>query len=335
MIKLLNARNYIVVKTRQELVEAMNCHLCSFIIKEGNNYITLWERYLGTWHKKVYSYDKSNIVEDDNTTGLEAYRLFYKYCGKEEVEKMKYYYTPIASWESYEQLHYYNPIYAKQKIYENIYEFDANSAFTYGSLQLPDVFSSLKEYMLGLYKNKKNAIDKVHRKRYKNLQNFLIGYFARIKQFVAVRSNIINYSNLNIQLRMAEITNKGGKVFLSNTDSIITDDIGCDIMQKYVGDEVGLFKLEKIVDRLYYVSSNAYQLGDEIKYSGVRYFAKQNTDFFNDVVGVQSGSFIKQYDFSIESDGVLSKLCRVEKDIIYVDVYTTIGEYIKTVIYRL
>ena len=336
MLEFFHTRNYIVAKNHQEVEEAKQCQLCTFIIQEVNDYIFLWEYFARRWHRKIYHMSEiSNDVEPDKTTGLEAYRLFFNYCGRDEVNKMKAYYTPIEKWESYEQLHYYNSEFANQKIFKNIYEYDANSAFTYGALQLPEVFIKLKEYMLSLYRKKEKATSKSERTRYKNLMNFLVGYFARIKDLVSVRSEIINYSNINIKEKMVEIFNNGGIVYLSNTDSIVTDERGADILEKYKGTDVGLFKLEKKVDKLYYVSSNAYQLGNDIKYSGVKFFARKHTDFINDIVAKQSGNLVNEYDFCIDGEGIETKLCRVEKGIIYVDIYSTIGEYIKSVIYRL
>ena len=72
-------------------------------------------------------------------------------------------------------------------------------------------------------------------------------------------------------------------------------------MEKYIGDDVGKFKLECTSNKLFYKSSNAYQIGDKIVYSGVGYFARKHTDFFNDKAAIQSGSFIKPIDFTINS----------------------------------
>ena len=84
-------------------------------------------------------------LSDIETTGNKAYQSFYSYCGKEEIEKMKHILSPIPIWESFEQMHFANYEFSQQKIYKTIYEYDANSSFTFGALQLPDGFNLLKE----------------------------------------------------------------------------------------------------------------------------------------------------------------------------------------------
>ena len=50
---------------------------------------------------------------------------------------------------------------------------------------------------------------------------------------------------------MAEIVSHKGFVYLSNTDSIVTNEVGAEIMEKYKGDGVGQFKLSTLDDKLY------------------------------------------------------------------------------------
>lgn len=330
MIKLSPTRNYIVIRDRCELGRAKAVNLCRYIILEQNNIIYIWERVRGKWNCNKYVVFDNDTERDEVTTGLEAYQSFYYYCGKSEVNKMKSYYTPINIWESNEQLHYANFEYANEKIYQTIYEFDANSAFTYGTLQLPEEFDKLKEYMSTLYDAKRDAQNKITRSKFKNLQNYLVGYFARVRELVAVRSEIIGQSNRNITMRMAEIVAGGGKVYLSNTDSIITDEIGADIIQKYIGVAAGQFKLEKTSDRLFYRSSNAYQIGDKIVYSGIPYFARKNMDLFKDIFAEQRGHLIDSFDFTIdEEDGYCVKLCRVRFGEITVTICNKLGELLE------
>lgn len=336
MISLTSSKNYIIVKNRKELELAKTCDICRYIIWEDNNIIYIWSKQFGKWVKEKYVAFGNDKIKDDETTGLRAYQSFYAYCGKEEIEKMKHIFTPIPMWESYEQMHYANIDYMGEKIYQPIYEFDANSAFTYGALQLPKGFELLKEYMVELFEHKKSAQNKITRSKYKNLQNYLVGYFARIKDFVRVRSEIIRASNLNIQMRMAEIVSKKGLVYLSNTDSIITNEIGAEIMEKYKGDYVGQFKLSTFTDRLYYKSPNAYQIGEKVVYSGVKYFARKHTDFFKERYAEQTGSLIQPFDFAIEAtDETYYKLCRVKYGEITVTVVNRIGEKLDTIIYKL
>ena len=336
MISLTSSKNYILVKNRKELELAKTCDICRYIIWEDNNIIYIWTKQFGKWVKEKYVAFGNDNAKDDETTGLRAYQSFYAYCGKEEIERMKHIFTPIPMWESYEQMHYANIDYIGEKIYQPIYEFDANSAFTYGALQLPKGFELLKEYMVELFEHKKNAQNKITRAKYKNLQNYLVGYFARIKDFVRVRSEIIRASNLNIQMRMAEIVSSKGSVYLSNTDSIITNEIGAEIMEKYKGDGVGQFKLSTFTDRLYYKSPNAYQIGEKVVYSGVKYFARKHTDFFKERYAEQTGSLIQPFDFAIEAtDETYYKLCRVKYGEITVTVVNRIGEKLDTIIYKL
>ena len=336
MISLTSSKNYIVIKDKKELELAKACDICRYIILEDNNVIYIWTRLFGKWVKEKYVAFGEEKVKDEETTGYQAYQSFYAYCGKDEIEKMKHIFTPIPMWESYEQMHYANVDFMGEKIHQPIYEFDANSAFTYGTLQLPNGFELLKEYMTGLYEKKQNATNKITRSKYKNLQNYLIGYFSRIKDFVRVRSEIIRASNLNIQMRMAEIVSHKGLVYLSNTDSIVTNEVGAEIMEKYKGDGVGQFKLSTLADKLYYKSPNAYQLGEKIVYSGVRYFARKHTDFFEERYAEQTGTLIKPFDFAIEAtNDIYYKLCRVAYGEITVTVVNKIGEKLDTIIYKI
>lgn len=329
------ARTYIIIKNVKELEIAKQNHLCMHIIYESNNCIYIWNRINSKWIKTVYSvYGKVKEL-DFETTGLKAYQSFYYYCGAEEVEKMKLILSPIDVWDSYEQMHYANIDFVGQKIYKNIYEFDANSSFTFGVFQLQEGFEKLKEYYDYLYNQKENAKNQLIRSKYKNLQNYLIGYFARVKQFVALRSNIIFNSNMNIVSKMKEIKREGGEVYLSNTDSIVTDDIGNEVMQQYIGTKAGQFKLQIKTDRLFYNSSNSYQIGEKVVYSGVKYFARKYTDFFKELYAEQEGSLVVGYDFDFEYENEEYKnLCRVKNGEIKVKVYNKIGELVDIIIYK-
>lgn len=335
-MKIHSIRNYVVIKSMKELQEAKQVPFCRFIICELSNTITVWNKLFGKWNKTEYTYFGEQKVQDYTVTGHSAYLKFYKYCGKEEVEKMKKILQPIPLWESYEQMHYYNPEFVQTKIHEPIYELDVNSAFTYGVLMLESGFDKLKEYMLYLYDKKKNAIDKITSSKYKNLMNFLIGYFARIKDFVALRSKIIHNSNKNVQANIIRIKQNNGKAYISSTDSIITDKLGFDAMSDYIGTNVGQFKVKQVADKLYYNSSNSYQIGDKVVFSGVKYFARKNTDFFKGLTAVQSGNFIHQDDIDLfEEDKELSKLCRVSLEGVTVSIFNQLGEKINEKYYTI
>lgn len=336
MFDLYNSRNYIIIKDKIELKQAQFVELCRYIILEDNNVIYIWEKEASKWVKYRYVMFGSSKEKDDEITGNLAYMSFYNYCGRSEIERMKNILSPIPIWESYEQMHYANIDFLGQKLYQNIYEFDANSAFTYGVMQLPQGFEPLKDYMQELFDKKQEATNPIIRSKYKNLQNYLIGYFARIKAFIRVRSDIIMRSNENIMLRMSEIANKKGNVYLSNTDSIVTDDIGAEVMQKYIGDKVGQFKLSKKADRLCYKSPNAYQIGDKLVYSGVKYFARINTDFFEDKYARQEGNLIEGFDFQLEAEDEMSiRLCRCRYGQIDVYVANPLGELLDVITYKI
>lgn len=334
-MNIINIRNYIIIKNIKELNNAKDNPLCCFIIYEEPNKITIWNRFIDKWNISRFSIDGDKVEEEDDTTGLKSYIEFYKYCGKEQVDIMKKVLRPIPIWESEEQMHYSNPKYEDTKIQETIYELDINSSFTYGVLMLPEEFYKFKEYMLLLYDKKKNAESKLTRQKYKNLQNFLIGYLSRIKDFVAVRSKIIENSNRNVIKYMTIASNAGGKVFLSNTDSIITDKVGYNALKKYISNEVGFLKINSVTNKLYYISSNRYQLGNKIVYSGMGYFARKHTDFFNDKIATQKGKFIEPYDFILTEDEENKKVCKIRNGKVIVTVYNKIGEVLSKYIYSM
>lgn len=330
------SRYYIRIKSFRELQEAQRNTICKRIIYEVKNVIYIWNRQEKKWVENIYVVDGSHKDFDYKTSGFEAYCKFCKYVGMEELEKMKLVYNDINIFDSTEQMHYANIEQSHIKIYKPIYVYDCNSSFTYGALQLPEQFNKLKEYLLYLYEQKKKAKTKLDRSKFKNLQNYLIGYFARVKGLITVRSDIIKYSNQNIVNKMREIHQAGGTVYISNTDSIITDEIGNTVMQKYKGDDVGQFKLEAVSDKLFYKSSNCYQVGNKIKYSGIEYFANKHTDFFKDLFAEQYGSLIKDYDYDLEeSEEDLINICSIDKDKIIVVIKNGIGETIQKIIYKI
>ena len=107
-------------------------------------------------------------------------------------------------------------------------------------------------------------------------------------------------------------------------------------MEKYYGHNVGQFKLELKTDKLFYKSPNAYQIGEKIVYSGVKYFARKHTDFFEEKYAIQSGSLIKELEFSIDAtEEGYQKLCKVYYGEITVTVFNSIGETIETIKYRI
>ena len=335
-MKLPNTRNYIIIEKDDELYSAMQNMYCRFIIQERANTIFLWHKVQSKWKFYKFSFFGESAKSEDGTRGIEAYQRFYKYCGKEKIEEMKKVLPNIEIWESEEQLHYYNPKYANKLLKGNFYEIDINSSFTNGVLKLSDDFILLKKYMLELYDKKMNAKNKKEKIRNKNLQNFLIGYFARIKDFVSLRSQIIKNSNDYVIEKIALIERSGGVAYLSNTDSIITNDVGYNLLKDFIGDEVGMFKLEIKSNKLYYQSSNCYQIGNKLVYSGVRYFARKHTNLYTGQTAKQNGELIKGYDFDLEAlEEEGNNICKIKESKIIVTVYNKIGEEIDRIIYKI
>lgn len=336
MLKLSSTNNYIIIKNKLELNEAKQCDMCGYIIFEDNNRIYIWKRVYLKWELTKYTFFSNYKEKDLETTGLKAYQSFYDYCGKTEVEKMKHILKPIPMWESCEQIHYANIDYINEKLYEPIYVFDVNSSFTFGTTLLPEGFEPLKDYMINLYNLRKGSKNDITKTKYKNMMNYLIGYFARISEFVSLRSKIIELSNSNIYKHMSKIRKQGGICFLSNTDSIITNEKGAEVMLPIVSNELGKFKLELKTDKLCYKGSNAYQVGDKVVYSGVGYFERKHTDFFTEQKAYSTGTLIKSFNFKInENDKMYTKLCKVTYGEIVVDIYNKIGELINKAIYKI
>lgn len=335
-MKYLSIGNYVKARSFKEVAEAMNIDLCRYIVYETNEYIYAWYRYNGKWYKEKYCAYHEVRESDEETKGFDAYMRFYSYCGKAEIERMKTILRPMEIWESEEQLHYSNPEYAKKKIKEKVYVVDCNSSFTYGALQLPSGFDILKQYMTELYEFKRTAERPKIRSKYKNLMNFLIGYFARIDSFVSLRSEIIKNSNDNIINHIRKIRRLGGKVYISNTDSIFTDEVGMDYMSKFIGDGVGEFKLERQADRFIYLSSNAYQLDNKLTYSGIPYLERKHTDLLNDRFAKQEGELIVPRDYlPLISEKENAKICKLKYGEIKVTVTDALGEILEIIKYNI
>ena len=326
-------RNCVVLKDMTDLKKAKASKIVRLIFFEDSNVINIWARSFGKWVRAKYVACDEDKEIDYNTTGFEAYLDFYNYAGNDKIEEMKQHCEVIDQKDSYEQLHYFNYEMARQKIYQDIYVLDVNSSFTYGITQLPKEFDILKEYMLKLYEKKKNAKNKITRNRYKNLQNYLIGYFARVKEFVWLRSEIIKNSNMNVLETATKIKKGKGLVYLCNTDSIVTDLTGYNLVKDQIGDELGQFKLEKVANRLYYKSSNCYQLDDKVTYSGVKYFARKHIDFFDDKVAIQYGSLLDEFDGLEIEDGL--KVVKVRLGKIEVKSFNPFGEVIEKKVYKM
>lgn len=333
-MKFYSIGNYVKVNSFKEVASAMKIDLCRYIVYEGNEYIYAWYRFNGKWYKEKYCAYHEVKDTDEDTKGMDAYLRFYQYCGRDEIERLKRILRPMEIWESEEQLHYSNPEFARTRIEKDIYVVDCNSSFTHGVMQLPDSFDILKEYMLELYNLKASAKTTRERSKYKNLQNFLIGYFARVQAFISLRSEIITNSNDNILTHIRNIKRIGGTVYISNTDSIFTDNIGMDYMSKYIGNGVGEFKLERTASKFIYLSSNAYQLDDKLTYSGLPYLERKHTDLFENRYARKSGQLIVPKDYiDIVSEKEYTKICSLGLGEIEVTVTDPLGEVLEIIKY--
>lgn len=325
-------RVWSVAKAIPEIKMLKEIKLCSGIAFERGEQITLFFKNKTGWTQCDYLGENDTAFD---VSGNSAYRAFYSFCGREEIEKMKKVLPKIEIWESVEQIHYFDFHYAETFIFDKIYEVDVNSSFAYGSLKLSGQFSLLKKYMLMLFAGKRTAATLRERDFFKKMQNYLIGYFARIKDFVSLRSEIIKNSNMHLYSLISKIKSAGGEVYLSSTDSILTNECGFNAVREFLGDGIGQLKLVNVGEKLYYQSSNIYQIDDKVKYSGVGYFARKHTDFFANKIARQSGSLLAGYDFELLNEGSNSRLCKIGESKIIVDEFNLLGEKLGTKKYTL
>lgn len=74
---------------------------------------------------------------------------------------------------------------------------------------------------------------------------------------IAIASAVTSYARISIAKSKLSVLNNSGKIFYSDTDSLITD---TPLNKEIVGKDIGQFKLEHIVSRAYFVSSKTYCL---------------------------------------------------------------------------
>ena len=74
---------------------------------------------------------------------------------------------------------------------------------------------------------------------------------------VGVSAAVTSYSSIFMSETKNFILSQGGKIYYTDTDSIVTD---IQLPSKYVGSGIGLFKLEHKVLRGYFISSKLYCL---------------------------------------------------------------------------
>lgn len=72
---------------------------------------------------------------------------------------------------------------------------------------------------------------------------------------VAISSAVTSYARIYMNKIKLDIMNKGGNLFYTDTDSLVTD---IELDKSLVGNELGQFKLEHIVEKGYYISNKTY-----------------------------------------------------------------------------
>jgi hypothetical protein len=75
---------------------------------------------------------------------------------------------------------------------------------------------------------------------------------------IATSAKITAYSRIEMNEKKLEILEKGGKIYYSDTDSIVLDKIY--INKEWIGDEIGKFKLEYEIKEAYFISNKTYCL---------------------------------------------------------------------------
>lgn len=76
---------------------------------------------------------------------------------------------------------------------------------------------------------------------------------------VAVASAVTSYARIIINKIKLDILKKGGNIYYSDTDSIVTN---IPLEDKLVGKNIGQFKLEYIIKKAYFISSKTYLIKD-------------------------------------------------------------------------
>ena len=119
---------------------------------------------------------------------------------------------------------------------------------------------------------------------------------------IAISSAVTSYSRIFMNKIKLDILNKGGKIFYTDTDSIITD---IKLDDNLVGNDIGQFKLEHEIAEGYFISNKTYafkKYNDDVvlKNKGVYTKSLKYTDYIDlylekDVIGIRYES-VKDYN---------------------------------------
>ncbi len=90
---------------------------------------------------------------------------------------------------------------------------------------------------------------------------------------VSVSSHVTAYARMYLW----ELIKRAGRenVYYTDTDSLIVNKDGYERLKYYIGDELGMLKLEGVADRLVINAPKDYVFGDEVKKKGIRQTDKQ------------------------------------------------------------
>jgi hypothetical protein len=113
---------------------------------------------------------------------------------------------------------------------------------------------------------------------------------------IALASAITAYSRIYLNKIKLDILSKGGSIFYSDTDSIVTD---IPLSEDQVGSEIGKFKLEHKIVEGYFISNKTYS------------FKNQN----NKIISVNKGAFKNKAGEPINFDGHKSLVYKDFKDL--------------------
>lgn len=102
---------------------------------------------------------------------------------------------------------------------------------------------------------------------------------------IAIASAVTSYARIIITKHKLDILTRGGSVYYSDTDSLVTD---MPLKQDLIGKDLGQFKLEHDIDRAYFITSKTYCL--VLKYGSLIIKAKGVNDSTLD-----ESSFIELY----------------------------------------
>lgn len=244
---------------------------------------------------KVVTYwtEKNDNVVKHLKTGMDSYRIAQRYYKSPVMHETKED-APLCS----QAIHYHNKKFEGK--WTKAIDYDINSSYSWALLKpIPDTTKPLgpgilqkgqigfiypqmmtetpgmecderfpamespyKKFVAKYYKGKKNAKTKQERQNYKDILNFLVGYWQRKNCFL--RSTIVERQNRRISYFIHKYKDH---VIYSNTDSIVSD-IHIPEIEQDIGDEVGQWKVEDRGEVA--LMNNGYQWkGEKPKISGM------------------------------------------------------------------